>query len=131
MTATIGALKGIESKVAAGDKLSAGEQKISDRVSQLVGKGAGTDAKVLGSLVGAGEKMLGALNSNIPAQSGGNSSSDYAHTEPGVQHYTTRISQVARRSKRKRLLTSLCTKVRMRSICQPWTKGAANHLCRN
>jgi uncharacterized protein RhaS with RHS repeats len=83
VTKTLGTLKGIQSKVAAGEKLSKSEQKVADTVSKVFGKGAGTDSKVLGSLVDSGNKMLGALNSDIPAEAGGNASSDYAHTDPG------------------------------------------------
>ena len=83
ITKTIGTLKGIQAKLAAGGKLNAAEQKVADAVSKVMGKGAGTDSKALGSLVAAGNKMLDALNSDIPAEAGGNASRDYAITDHG------------------------------------------------
>jgi hypothetical protein len=52
-------------------------------VTSKLGKGAGADGKVLGTLIGAGEKMLGVLNGNMPAQPGGNANTDYAQSVRG------------------------------------------------
>lgn len=64
ISSTVGTLKSIQSKIASGEKLSAGEQATAGAVSKFLGKGAGTDSKVLGSLISAGDKMLGVLKTN-------------------------------------------------------------------
>lgn len=75
-------LTGIQSKVDSGEKLSGTEQKVAEGVSKFLGKGAGTDSKVLGKLIDTANKMMAVLNSNMPAERGAGSS-DYAHAEKG------------------------------------------------
>lgn len=60
----------MKEKLEAGGKLSNAEQAVVSRISAVLGKGAGTNTKVLGGLIAAGSKMLGQLNSNMPAQIG-------------------------------------------------------------
>lgn len=84
LTSALGTLKGIQSKVSFGEKLSGAEQKFADSVSKVLGKGAGTDAKALGSLIGAGTKMLAQLNGKMPAEFGANHASSKAQA-PGNQ----------------------------------------------
>jgi len=81
ISSTIAALKTIQSKLASGAKLSAAEQAVTKGISGLIGKGAGTDSKVLGALVSTGEKMLGVLNGSMPAEAGPGST--HATAEPG------------------------------------------------
>lgn len=84
ITSAVKTLSGIQSKVAAGEKLSGSEQKAADAVSKVLGKGAGTDAKVLGNLIGTASKMLAQLAGNTPAEFGGKSAGgDYALGNPG------------------------------------------------
>ena len=71
ITSAVGALKGIQSKIDSGAKLTKSEQKLADGVSKVFGKGAGMDSKALGSLINTGTKMLVQLNGNMPANYGG------------------------------------------------------------
>lgn len=82
ISSTMTHLKSIQGKLASGGKLSAAEQKVSDRVSKQLGKGAGTDAKAIGGLIGAGNKMLGVLKGNAPVTISKEGTS-YATTENG------------------------------------------------
>jgi hypothetical protein len=82
ISGTIKELKGIQKTLDAGGKLSAGQQKLSDKVSKELGSGAGTNSKAIGGLIGAGNQMLGALNGNAPVTIS-SSGSDYARTENG------------------------------------------------
>lgn len=83
INANIAIIKTIQGKVAGGQKLSAAEQKVANKISSLMGsKGAGTDSKVLGALVEKGTKMIGVLESNTKAEKG-TGSTDYAHADPG------------------------------------------------
>lgn len=82
LTSTVNTLSGIQSKVNSGEKLSSAEQAVADKVSDVLGKGAGTDFKVLGGLIDTGNKMLSVLNSDMPAERGFGST-DYAHADPG------------------------------------------------
>jgi hypothetical protein len=84
ITSAVGTLSGVQSKVSSGKKLSTAEQKVADDVSKVLGKGAGTDSKVLGALIDTGNKMLDRLNSNMPAEFGGDHASRFAET-PGNQ----------------------------------------------
>ncbi len=84
ITSAVGTLRGIQSKVNSGEKLSAAEQKVADGVSKALGKGAGTDSKVLGALIDTGNKMLAKLNSDMPAEFGGDHGSRLAEA-PGNQ----------------------------------------------
>ncbi len=84
ITSTVGTLSSIQSKVVAGQELTGSEQKVSDQVSNVLGKGAGTDAKALGSLIGTASKMLAQLAGNTPAEFGGASGGEsYARADPG------------------------------------------------
>lgn len=53
-------------------------------MSKVLGKGAGTDSKVLGTLIDSGNKMLAKLNSDMPAEFGGDHASRLAEA-PGNQ----------------------------------------------
>jgi len=71
ITATVGALKGIQSKIDSGKKLTSAEQKVADSVSKVLGKGAGTNSKALGNLIDKAGKIQGELNGSKPAEFGG------------------------------------------------------------
>jgi hypothetical protein len=66
----------------ASGKMSAQDRMVAATISQHLGSGAGTNGSVLGKLLGSASKMLGMLNSNMPAQNGAGSSA-YAHADPG------------------------------------------------
>lgn len=80
ISATMGTLKSIQGKLASGGKLTAGEQKVSDAVQKDLGS-SGMNA--INGLIGAGTKMLGALQGNAPAMSGSGGGNDYAQTLNG------------------------------------------------
>lgn len=80
-------------------------------------RGIGSYAKVLSSLIGAGEKILGALNSDTPAEAG-QGSSDYAHSDPCQLTLSLRISAVVLRNKLKQSVTKLRIRVRPRLDCR-------------
>jgi hypothetical protein len=80
--AGIKTINGIQQTLASGGKLSASQQQAANTINKVMGAGAGTDSKVLSSLAASGEKMLGVLNSSIPAQVS-SGSTDYAHADPG------------------------------------------------
>lgn len=82
ITSTLSTVKDIQSKVSSGEKLSSAEQTVADRISDVLGKGAGTDAKALGGLIDTANKMLSVLNSDMPAEMG-SGSTDYAHADAG------------------------------------------------
>lgn len=53
-------------------------------MSNVLGKGGGTDAKALGSLIGTASKMLAQLAGDTPAECGGaGDGKSYARADPG------------------------------------------------
>jgi RHS repeat-associated protein len=70
ITNSVGMLTSIRSKVGSGETLTGAERKFADNVSTVLGKGAGTDSKMLGSLIGIAAKMLRVLNGSMPAENG-------------------------------------------------------------
>jgi hypothetical protein len=67
---TVSTLKGVQSKIDSGGKLTAAEKKVTDAVAKVLGK---ADSKTIGKLVDAASKIQGELNSDKPAEFRGTS----------------------------------------------------------
>jgi len=94
ISSTISTLKGAESNLASGHKLTSAQQAAVGVVNKVMGS---SDAKTISSVISGGEKMLGVLKSTTPAEYGGVNNRAYALTTPGkLTLYSSHFNSSAR-----------------------------------
>lgn len=85
LSGAIKTVRSLASGIAAGRKLTGAERAAQASINKFQGAGTGSNVKFLNQLASAGDKILGALNSNFPVQPAAqDAQNSYASAPSGI-----------------------------------------------